>query len=175
MRKQEGWKRKSKGQNQNMKNEEGITLVALAITIVILIILAGVTINVVMGDGGLIQQAKYAKELTTNSIEKEKEEMNTLMKELEGAIQGPTEQGVEITISKSPETETSGGVRLVVEKVEGIEGNIDLNTVNIESLSEEEKKDMIRTIYVFSYNSSLDDSEKFRTFEELIEKEYGVD
>ena len=56
----------------NMKRtrieEKGITLVALVITIVILIILATVTINVALGDGGLIDQAKLAAEKTANSI-----------------------------------------------------------------------------------------------------------
>ena len=50
------------------KNEKGITLVALVITIVILIILATVTVNVAFGDGGLIDQAKLAAEITANSI-----------------------------------------------------------------------------------------------------------
>ena len=63
------------------KNSKGITLVALVITIVILIILATVSINVVLGEGGLIQQAKLAKELASNSTIAEEESMNTLMQE----------------------------------------------------------------------------------------------
>lgn len=46
------------------KSNRGITLIALVITIVILIILATVTLNVVLGEGGLIQRAQQAKELT---------------------------------------------------------------------------------------------------------------
>ncbi len=41
-------------ENKNL-NERGITLIALVITVVILIILATVSINVVLGEGGLIQ------------------------------------------------------------------------------------------------------------------------
>ena len=63
------------------KNSKGITLVALVVTIVILIILATVSINVVLGEGGLIQQAKLAKELASNSMIAEEESMNTLMQE----------------------------------------------------------------------------------------------
>ena len=44
-----------------MKNK-GITLIALVITIVVLIILAGVSINLVLGENGLIERAKEAKE-----------------------------------------------------------------------------------------------------------------
>ena len=60
-------------------NEEGITLVALVITIVILIILATVTINVAFGEGGIIEQAKLVAEKTTNSINKEEEDMSNLV------------------------------------------------------------------------------------------------
>ena len=63
------------------KNSKGITLVALVVTIVILIILATVSINVVLGEGGLINQAKLAKELASNSTIAEEESMNTLMQE----------------------------------------------------------------------------------------------
>ena len=40
------------------KENNGITLVALVVTIVVLLILAGVTINLVLGENGLITQAK---------------------------------------------------------------------------------------------------------------------
>lgn len=44
------------------KKEEGITLVALIITIIILIILAAVTLNGLMGEHGILQNAKTASE-----------------------------------------------------------------------------------------------------------------
>ena len=61
--------------------ENGITLVALVITIVILIILATVTINVALGDGGLIQRAQQAKNLTEEATLKEQETLNEVMSE----------------------------------------------------------------------------------------------
>lgn len=45
-----------------MKEEKGITLISLVVTIIILIILAGVSINLVLGENGIINKAKYAKE-----------------------------------------------------------------------------------------------------------------
>lgn len=45
-----------------MKNQKGITLVALVITIVVLLILAGVTISMVMGDNGVLSNSQKAKE-----------------------------------------------------------------------------------------------------------------
>ena len=61
--------------------EKGITLVALVITIVILIILATVTINVAFGEGGLIEKAQQAKNLTEESTISEQEKLNSLMDE----------------------------------------------------------------------------------------------
>lgn len=45
-----------------MRNQKGITLVALVITIVVLLILAGVTISMVMGPNGVLTNANKAKE-----------------------------------------------------------------------------------------------------------------
>ena len=43
-----------------MKNKRGITLIALIITIIVLLILAGVSISLVVGDNGVLNQAKNA-------------------------------------------------------------------------------------------------------------------
>lgn len=44
--------------------ESGITLIALVVTIVVLLVLAGISINMVMGQHGILQRAKDAKTLT---------------------------------------------------------------------------------------------------------------
>ena len=62
--------------------EKGITLIALVITIVILIILATVSIKVVLGEGGLIDRAKQAKDLTEQAALDEQEGLNSLMSEM---------------------------------------------------------------------------------------------
>ena len=61
------------------KEMKGITLVALVVTIVVLLILAGVSINTVLGDDGIIKKAKEAAE-TTKRVSAE-EEMNRLVLE----------------------------------------------------------------------------------------------
>ena len=66
----------------NQKGEKGITLLALIITVVIMIILAAVTINITLGDGGLIGQAKTAAEATVNSAQSEQEQLDSLEQEL---------------------------------------------------------------------------------------------
>ena len=57
----------------NLKERNGITLIALVITIIVLLILAGVTIATLTGDNGILGKAKTAK--TTNDEEKAKEQI----------------------------------------------------------------------------------------------------
>ena len=102
------------------KEMKGITLVALVITIVVLLILAGVSINTVLGDDGIIQKAKEAAEATKRASAEE--EMNRLVLEYqlaksdenfedflqekinEGRINGATDNGDgTITITKKVE------------------------------------------------------------------------
>ena len=56
-----------------MKTKEikGITLISLAVTIVVLLILAGISINTVIGDNGIIKKAQSSAELTKESEAKE--------------------------------------------------------------------------------------------------------
>ena len=54
------------------KKQSGITLIALVVTIVVLLILAGVSINLVLGENGLITQAKEAREQTKSAEVNEK-------------------------------------------------------------------------------------------------------
>ena len=61
-----------------MKRNNGITLIALVITIVILIILAGVAVNLTLGENGIFNKAKFAKEKYTNEEYLEQEQLNEL-------------------------------------------------------------------------------------------------
>ena len=54
-----------------LKNKKGITLVALVVTIVVLLILAGVSINAVLGDNGIIKKANQAASVTKEAEVKE--------------------------------------------------------------------------------------------------------
>ena len=44
------------------KTEKGITLIALVVTIIVLIILAGISINLILGENGIITKAQEAKQ-----------------------------------------------------------------------------------------------------------------
>ena len=58
-----------------MKNQKGITLVALVITIIVLLILAGVSISLVLGDNGVLNQASNAVDANEKATVKQNVEM----------------------------------------------------------------------------------------------------
>ena len=60
------------------KANKGITLIALIVTIVILLILAGITINLVFSDNGIIKKAQEAANKTREAVENEQAQMNKL-------------------------------------------------------------------------------------------------
>ena len=71
-----------------MKNNKGITLVALVVTIVVLLILAGVSINLVLGDNGIIAKAQEAKTKQAEASENDLKGMNSLIEQMESALNG---------------------------------------------------------------------------------------
>ncbi len=76
-----------------MKNNKGITLVALVVTIVVLLILAGVSINLVLGDNGIIAKAKEAQRKSAEATQNDLIGMNELAQQLEEKINGSAGSG----------------------------------------------------------------------------------
>ncbi len=76
-----------------MKKNKGITLVALVVTIVVLLILAGVSINLVLGDNGIITKAKEAQRKSAEASQNDLISMNELAQQLEEQINGSTGSG----------------------------------------------------------------------------------
>ena len=76
-----------------MKNNKGITLVALVVTIVVLLILAGVSINLVLGDNGIIAKAKEAQRKSAEASQNDLISMNELAQQLEEQINGSAGSG----------------------------------------------------------------------------------
>ena len=70
------------------KEMKGITLVALVVTIVVLLILAGVSINLVLGDNGIITKAKEAQRKSVEASQNDLIGMNELAQQLEEQING---------------------------------------------------------------------------------------
>ena len=71
-----------------MKKNKGITLVALVVTIVVLLILAGVSINLVLGNNGIIAKAKDAETKSAEASQNDLKGMNGLVSEMEGTLNG---------------------------------------------------------------------------------------
>ena len=71
----------TKAKKIKIRDNKGITLVALVITIIVLIILAGVSINLILGDNGIITKAKEARK--AQEIAEIKENVQMKIVELE--------------------------------------------------------------------------------------------
>ena len=69
-----------------LKNKTGITLVSLAVTIVVLLILAGVSINLVLGNNGIIVKAREAQKKSAEASPNDLIGMNELAQQLEGVL-----------------------------------------------------------------------------------------
>ena len=65
---------------RKLKNANGITLIALVVTIVVLLILAGVSINAVFGQDGIIQRAKDAQNKMDQATQNDLDGLNDLDK-----------------------------------------------------------------------------------------------
>ena len=137
-----------------MKNK-GITLIALVITIIILIILAGVTLNLALGENGLFNKAKVVVEDYKREVAKGKIEL---------AIQ-------ELTIEKQRNIELSELNEITDEY---IEIQIDLDG-NVEIYSEENKNYALAKVdgYYFKiYDDMTLEFLRKLTEEEMKEPEY---
>ena len=103
------------------KEMKGITLVALVITIVVLLILAGVSINTVLGDDGIIKKAKEAAAATKQASAEE--EMNRLVLEYQLASKDETlESFLQEKVTEGRidgVTDNGDGTITITKKVEG--------------------------------------------------------
>lgn len=68
------------------KKEKGITLVALVITIVVLIILAGISISMMLGQGGLIQKSIDGANSYKDAAKNEDAQLNQVNTILNGIL-----------------------------------------------------------------------------------------
>ena len=195
-----------------LKKQKGITLIALVVTIVVLLILAGVTINLLLDENGIIVKSKDArietrasqvedevgmwkqhnfinkesnqaqesaetmlanlisrKLLTEDEIDRE-QELITIKKKDGTIVKEISYSSVTINISKTPATEKSRAVILTVDSVEGmttITNEEELNNF-INSLNEEQKKEIIRVAYIQDINLQVPEA-NCKTFQEALD------
>ena len=83
------------------ENERGITLIALIVTIVVLLILAGVSINAIFGQNGIIQKAQDAQSKMDKATENDLDAINGLNELIDSKING--EKGEDTTLKSYEE------------------------------------------------------------------------
>lgn len=64
--------------NLKLKNGNGITLIALVVTIIVILILAGISINALAGQNGILNKTIEAKEKTNSGQRQEKLELSNM-------------------------------------------------------------------------------------------------
>ena len=84
---------KKKAKRRTSLGEKAITLIALVVTIVILLILAAVTITMTLGENGLFQRSKAAKEITIKAMSDEEVELAVSNLKMETTIRKLTQEG----------------------------------------------------------------------------------
>ena len=82
-----------------MKNQKGITLIALVITIIVLLILAGVSIAMLTGQNGILTRATDTNQATIEAEAKER--INLALNEVYTNILANKDADVEPTIGDS--------------------------------------------------------------------------
>ena len=78
---------------RNYSNQTGITLIALVVTIVVLLILAGVSINALFSENGIIKRAQDAQNKMNNAQESDLNALNDLDKWINNQVNGITGGG----------------------------------------------------------------------------------
>ncbi len=111
-----------------MKNQKGITLIALVITIIVLLILAGISIAMLTGENGILTKATEATTNTKMGEAKEAVKLGvaTIITENEGTFQGTTSEKLKNAIQ---EANTNA-------KVEITDGEIDIPNADGEPTKE---------------------------------------
>ena len=73
---------------RNHSNQTGITLIALVVTIVVLLILAGVSINAIFSENGIIKRAKDAQNKMDQAAENDQKGINELTNWIDNQVNG---------------------------------------------------------------------------------------
>ena len=125
--------RKMKNKRNYLK-EKGITLIALVVTIVVLLILAGVTINAVFSDNGIIGKAQDAQNKANESVQKDLEQINALENWINNYTKDNTNTDTNTTEPTEPTTPDTGEIigTLDLPHASTDEGNVKINSITAE-------------------------------------------
>ena len=96
-----------KSARRNYSNQTGITLIALVVTIVVLLILAGVSLNAIFSENGIIKRAKDAQNKMDQATQNDLDSINELNNWIDGKVNGTT--GGNTTGGNTTGGNTTGG------------------------------------------------------------------
>ncbi len=71
---------------KKLGEEKGITLMILVVTIIVILMIAGATINLVVGDGGILDQIKETERVRNEQIAQQDNETNEIVNEADEEI-----------------------------------------------------------------------------------------
>ncbi len=119
-------------------SNSAITLIALIITIIVLLILAGVTLNMLIGETGIFSKAKWSKFVTEYRAVEEAEHLYETNEKLDKMEAGEIEESYAITTEK---VEATGTLLETIKKEEGDENpnlyKIDKSKTNTQDIKDE--------------------------------------
>ena len=90
-----------------IKQEKGITLIALVVTIVVLLILAGVSINAIFSDNGIINKAKDAQNKMDQATQNDLDAIDGLSNWIDSKTNGNAGGGDTPTVPVEPTADTA--------------------------------------------------------------------
>ena len=103
----ENIKTNKKSARRNYSNQTGITLIALVVTIVVLLILAGVSLNAIFSDNGIIKRAKDAQNKMDQATQNDLDTIDGLSNWIDSKTNGNAGGGDTPTVPVEPTADTA--------------------------------------------------------------------
>ena len=100
-------KTNEKIKRKGYSNQTGITLIALVVTIVVLLILAGVSLNAIFSENGIIKRAQDAQNKMDEATQNDLDSINELNNWIDGKINGTTGGNDNPSTSDLPSTDNT--------------------------------------------------------------------
>lgn len=131
---------------KDKKYVNGITLIALVVTIIILMILAGVTINILLGKNGIVEKSQKARNITLEKSDKEINNINELNNIFADNELTVKDQGKKVKVKKATYKDETGTAIIPKGFCVAKSINNDLNTVEMGLvISDKEDDDLNNT------------------------------
>ena len=159
--------RQSENLKSKLKNNKAITLIALVVTIVVLLILSGISINLAVGNDGLIKKAKDTKDETRYSVIKKEAELWKADKSLAESMGGNRESlndfitrlKLKDNEQENVEKDASGKIKKITIKI----GDKTIDLSDSKTLVQAFKDGEIKVGDYLNYNTKVDTSKSYKS------------